>query len=222
MERGFMLDTTNNEDRKDRVKWVYSSRDNEELADRYDKWARDYDADLDEKFGWLGPRIAVKTFKRHVPEKGARILDAGAGTGLVGELLSKNHYLNLVAMDLSVSMLEEARKKNAYIEFHQMVMGESLGFETDSFDAVIALGVLTEGHAPASSLDELIRVTRPNGFILFSLRPDVYLENGFKEKQDSLEAEGKWRLVEVSEPLQLLPKGEPQLRLQIWVYRVIS
>jgi ubiquinone/menaquinone biosynthesis C-methylase UbiE len=222
MERGFMLDTTNNEDRKDRVKWVYSSRDNEELADRYDKWARDYDADLDEKFGWLGPRIAVKTFKRHVHEKGARILDAGAGTGLVGELLSKNHYLNLVAMDLSVSMLEEARKKNAYIEFHQMVMGESLGFETDSFDAVIALGVLTEGHAPASSLDELIRVTRPNGFILFSLRPDVYLENGFKEKQDSLEAEGKWRLVEVSEPLQLLPKGEPQLRLQIWVYRVIS
>jgi len=209
-------------DRSERVQWIYSSRDNKELADRYDQWAKDYEADLDECFVWLGPYKAVELFVSHVPRKEAKILDAGAGTGLVGKLLARQGYNNLVAMDLSVSMLEEARKKNAYQEFHQMVMGEPLDYATDSFDAVISIGVLTVGHAPASSFDELIRVTKPGGYIVFSLRPDVYRESGFKEKQDALESEGKWKLAEVSEAFQLLPKGEPDVYHQVWVYQVAS
>ena len=209
-------------DRSERVQWIYSSHDNKELADRYDQWAKDYEADLDECFVWLGPYKAVELFVSHVPRKEAKILDAGAGTGLVGKLLARQGYNNLVAMDLSVSMLEEARKKNAYQEFHQMVMGESLDYATDSFDAVISIGVLTVGHAPASSFDELIRVTKPGGYIVFSLRPDVYRESGFKEKQDALESEGKWKLAEVSEAFQLLPKGEPDVYHQVWVYQVAS
>ena len=31
---------------KDRVQWVYSSGSNEELSERYDEWAKDYDQDL--------------------------------------------------------------------------------------------------------------------------------------------------------------------------------
>ena len=209
-------------DRSERVQWIYSSRDNKELADRYDQWAKDYEADLDECFVWLGPYKAVELFVSHVPRKESKILDAGAGTGLVGKLLARQGYNNLVAMDLSVSMLEEARKKNAYQEFHQMVMGESLDYATDSFDAVISIGVLTVGHAPASSFDELIRVTKPSGYIVFSLRPDVYRESGFKEKQDALESEGKWKLAEASKAFQFLPKGEPDVYHQIWVYQVAS
>ena len=144
----------------DRVQWIYSSKDNEELEERYDQWAKDYDTDLDEEFGWLGPQRAVDFFTRYVPRE-ARVLDAGAGTGLVGELLAKQGYNDLVAMDLSAGMLEEARRKNVYREFHQMVMGETLDFSTDSFDALISVGVLTVGHAPASSLDELVRITKP-------------------------------------------------------------
>lgn len=207
--------------RQERVKWVWSSHDNKELEGRYDQWAQDYDADLDEEFGYVSPQRAVDVFRRYVP-KGARILDAGAGTGLVGELLLKQGYSNLVAMDMSVGMLEKARAKNAYREFHRMVMGETLGFSTDSFDAVISIGVLTVGHAPASSLDEMIRVTKPGGYIVYTLRPDVYRNNGFKEKQDALVVEGKWILAEVSEEFQALPKGEPDVYHQVWVYQVSS
>jgi len=208
-------------ERQDRVKWVWSSRDNKELEGRYDQWAKDYDADLDEEFGYVSPQMAVDVFRRYVP-KGARILDAGAGTGLVGELLLKQGYTNLVAMDLSVGMLEKARAKNAYRELHRMIMGETLDFPPDSFDAVISVGVLTVGHAPASSLDELIRVTKPGGYIAYTLRPDVYRNNGFKEKQDALEAEGKWMLAEVSKEFQALLKGEPDVYHQVWVYQVSS
>jgi len=209
-------------EKRNRVQWIYSSKDNQELSERYDQWAKDYDVDLEEEFGWLGPQRAVEFLMRHVPDKEARILDAGAGTGLVGVFLSRQGYQDLAAMDLSKGMLEEARKKNAYREFRQMVMGEPLDYATDSFDAIVSVGVLTVGHAPASSLEELVRITRPGGYIVFSLRPDVYRDSGFKEKQDALEAEGKWKLTEVSEEFQPLPKGEPDVYHQVWVYQVAS
>ncbi|MFC1920221.1 class I SAM-dependent DNA methyltransferase [Chloroflexota bacterium] len=207
-------------EREQRVQWIYSSKDNEELAERYDQWAMDYDADLDEGFGWIGPQRAVDYFCKYV-QKDARVLDAGAGTGLVGQLLAKQGYHNLTAMDMSKGMLAEAREKNCYQEFHQMVMGEALDYATDSFDAIISVGVMTVGHAPASSLDELIRITRPGGYIVYSLRPDVFNDNGFKEKQDALEKEGKWKLTEVSEEFQPLPKGEPEVYHQVWIYQVL-
>jgi SAM-dependent methyltransferase len=170
-------------------------------------------------FNYLAPERAARVFASHVPRH-ARILDAGAGTGLVGESLSELGYHQLFAMDLSQGMLEEARKKDIYVALRQMVMGEPLDYPTDSFDAVISVGVLTLGHAAASSFDELMRITKPGGHIAFSLRPDVYENNGFKEKQTALEADGKWRLVEISEQFQPMPKGEPDVYHQVWVYQV--
>jgi len=205
---------------QNRVQWIYSSKDNKELAERYDEWAKNYNTDLAEDFGWLGPQRAAEVLAAHVPRHG-KILDAGAGTGLVGEYLAELGYGDITAMDLSQGMLEEARKKGIYRYYHQMVMGERLDYRTHYFDAVISVGVLTVGHAPASSLDELIRITKPGGHIVFSLRPDVYENDGFKEKQAALESENKWRLVEVTAPFQPLPKGEPDVYHQVWVYQIV-
>ena len=137
---------------ENKVQWIYSSRDNPELAERYDQWAKDYDSDLEQDFGWVGPQQAVEVFSKYVP-KDARVLDAGAGTGLVGKSLHELGYRELVAMDLSQGMLDEAHKKGVYLELRRMVMGETLDFPTDHFDGVVSVGVLTVGHAPASSLE---------------------------------------------------------------------
>ena len=204
---------------QNKVQWVYSARNNQELAERYDEWASDYDSELAEKFGWVGPQKAAEVFSRHVP-KDAKVLDAGAGTGLVGQCLTGLGYPDLVAMDLSPAMLEEARQKGVYSELRQMVMGDTLDFPTDSFDAVISVGVFTVGHAPPSSLCEMVRVTRPGGPIVFTLRPDVYENQGFKEIQTGLESADEWTLVEVGQEFQTLPKGEPEVYHQVWVYRV--
>ena len=85
---------------------------------------------------------------------------------------------------------------------------------------MISIGVLTFGHAPASSLDELVRITRPGGYIVFSLRPDVYEGSGFRGKMAELKTSGKWELAEVSEKKQVLPKGEPDVYHHVWIYRV--
>jgi predicted TPR repeat methyltransferase len=202
-----------------RVQWVYASTSNQELEERYDQWATDYDRDLEEDFAWNAPQAAAKVFAKLVP-KSAKVLDAGAGTGLVGEVLTSRGYRDLVAIDISQGMLKEARSKNVYAELYQMVLGETLDFDSDRFDGVISVGVFTLGHAPASAFDELIRVTNPGGYVVFSLRTDVYEGGGFKEKQHELEAQGKWKLAEVSERFQPLPKGEPEVFHQIWAYQV--
>ncbi len=202
-----------------RIQWVYESTSDKELTERYDQWAADYDVDLAEVFVWTAPEIATNLFAKHV-DKSAHILDAGAGTGLVGECLVKAGFENLVAMDLSKGMLEEAKGKKLYSEFHQMALGGALDFPTDAFDAVISVGVFTVGHAPASAFDELVRITKPGGHIVFSLRTDVHENGGFKEIQDGLEAAGKWQLAELTDEFQPLPKCEPEVWHRIWAYRV--
>ena len=204
---------------EDRVQWVYASENNRELEERYDEWANEYDNNIEGDFGYVMPRMAAETFARFVP-KDAKVLDAGAGTGLVGVELNRLGYSDIEAMDMSMGMLEEARAKNVYCDFHQMTMGETLGFETDNYDAVIGVGVLTLGHAPAHSLDELVRVTKPGGCVAFTLRPDVYEQNGFRERQELLVSQGKWELVEVTDKFLGMPKGEPDVYFQVWIYRV--
>ena len=205
----------------DRVQWVYSSKDNSELSQRYDEWAKDYDKDLSEVFGWIAPKTASAYLAKYVHQDSI-VLDAGAGTGLVGLALAEHGFQNLTAMDLSEGMLREARDKNVYGKLDQMVLGEPLSYATDSFDAVISVGVMTLGHAGPDSFKELLRITKPQGYIVFTIRTDVYLKNGFKEKQEEMESKKLWEVVDVSEQIHPLPTGEPDVLHQVWVYRVLN
>lgn len=208
-------------DEQNVVQWVYAAETPEQLAERYDQWASTYEHDLDEDFGWSGPMHAVNAALTYVP-KAARILDAGAGTGLVGALLAGNGYRDIVGIDLSQGMLDVAAQKGVYRELRQMDMGGTLDFETDAFGAVLSVGVFTVGHVAASALDELVRVTKPGGHIVYTLRPDLYEEGDFKAKHAELEAAGKWTLAEVTEPRAILPKGEPDVEHQVWVFEVTA
>ncbi len=212
---------TNIDEEQNLVQWVYGARNNLELEERYNQWAKNYDEDLDEDFGWLGPALALEACKQYLPTD-ARILDAGAGTGLVGKMLAEAGFHRLTAIDMSPGMLEEARSKAVYRDLHRMVLGGKLDFPDDSFDAVVSIGVLTLGHAPARSLDELVRVTRPGGFVIFTLRPDLYENAGFREVREELENAGRWELVKMGKPLQALPKGEPEVLHQLWVFQATA
>ncbi|HEX9925240.1 MAG TPA: class I SAM-dependent methyltransferase [Anaerolineae bacterium] len=166
-------------DADDWVGQVYASKSNRELAERYDAWAATYEADMDDPLSYTVPQQAMTTFSKYV-STGTRILDAGAGTGWVGRLLHDQGYKRLVALDLSEGMLAEARKKNVYTDLVQGILGEPLDFPTNAFDAVISVGTFTLGHAPPGAFDELIRITRPSGTIVFTLHVDLYESDDFK------------------------------------------
>ena len=77
-----------------KIQWLHTARNLKEMEDRYNQWASEYDTDLRDDFAYNGPQTATSLLRRHVPI-GARILDAGAGTGLVGQCLANLGYTDL-------------------------------------------------------------------------------------------------------------------------------
>jgi hypothetical protein len=78
---------------------------------------------------------------------------------------------------------------------------------------------LTTNHAPPEALDELVRVVEPTGWVIFSIREDVYWNEGFEHKQASLEKEGRWRRVAMSEAFQPFPAGNTSHMIRLFVYQ---
>ena len=124
-------------------------------------------------------------------------------------------------VDISEGVMEIVFNKAAYLSLHEMSVGQHLDFPDNTFVDAVTMGVFTIGHAPPESFDELIRITEPGGYIIFSVRADVYLEKGFKERQKILEKEGKCRLIEKTEPFQGLPLEDSEILNRIFVYNVL-
>jgi len=206
-------------DRSKCLEKVYSARNNDELTEGYDGWAKYYDRDV-LSFGYKIPAIMTCLIGRYIPPDTGTMLDAGAGTGILGETLALMGYKDIVGIDMSQGMLEVAQKKDVHKKLMKMTLGEELDFLDNSFAGTVSMGVFTQGHAPPESFEELIRITKPDGYIIFSVRADVYMEQGFKEQQDTLEKEGKWRFIEKTEPFRALPLEDPEILNCVFVYRV--
>lgn len=205
---------------QNKVQWVYASKDNTELAERYDAWAKDYDADVVGDFDWKGPEVACEVFAKYVGSD-AKVIDVGVGTGLAGWELTKRGFSRIDGFDLSQGMLDVAYETGWYGVLKVGILGEKLDFADDSYDAAIATGVFTNGHAPASGFDECVRIVKSGGYFVITIRPDLLESGGFNAKEAELAAAGKMKLVEATDPMALLPKGEPDVRHQVRVYQVL-
>ena len=83
---------------------VLNATNKDELKEAYSEWADAYDHDLINEMGYVAPTITVNEFQSHLHDHQVAILDAGCGTGLVGELLSKKGYQNIDGLDYSQEM----------------------------------------------------------------------------------------------------------------------
>ena len=196
---------------------AYGAKTARELAEYYDGWAADYENHMS-NVGYAHPAMVAAMLARHVPAGDEPILDAGAGTGIMAELLAAMRYEHLVGFDVSAGMLERAARRGRYRELQRMVLGEPLAYADDTFAAVVSAGVFTEGHAPLSALDELIRVTRPGGYLVFSIAR-VYLEGEFDDRAAALEKAGRWRPRDASRRYNSTPL-EDEIPARVYVYEV--
>lgn len=201
------------------LRHIHTARDVAELAGRYDRMAQKYDESLGGEWGWTSPEYTAEVLSRYTDTK-ARVLDAGAGTGLVAECLFRRGYRDLFGLDMAQEMMMQALAKKVYQGLYRIELGKPLPFRSNQFDAVISVGVMAMGHAPAICLEELVRVTRPGGHIAYTLRPVVYAHMGFKEVQDNLMARGHWKLMEKTRPFAPMPKRAPDFYYEIWAFQV--
>jgi len=196
------------EDSRSHLQRVYSARDKRELKQAYDQWADKYDTHVT-AFGYKTPAVATGLFGKYVTRETTPILDAGAGTGLMGSILDALGYWGQVGIDISAGMLNKASERGVYKDLQQMVLGEKLDFPSNYFGACQSIGVFTAGHAPASAFDELVRVVGKGGYIVFSLLEDVYIPKGYNEKFEAMENNGTWRLMEKTKQFPGLPLEDP-------------
>ena len=204
---------------RQRASRVFNAPNRRELELAYDRWAENYDDDH-ANFGWPLLVHFVALFCRHVPLDASPILDAGAGTGRVAQYLVPHGYRGLVGIDLSGQMLEVARRKAVYDELHRMTLGQALDFADHHFAAVASCGAMSPGHAGADAFDELIRVTRPDGLLVLSMRSGAEAVTGFARRCRELEDEGRWRLVDEIPHFVSHPELDPPLTYGIHVFRV--
>jgi len=186
---------------------AYNTKTDEDLRSFYDDWAEEYDIDH-EAIGCFHHDMAAGFMAKYVGDKTAAIVDIGAGTGLVGEALQRLGFTEVVAVDFSQEILDVAKRKGIYRDYKVMNLNSPLDeFEGNQFDAAIGVGVFSYGQFESIVLDELVRIVRPGGIIVFTQREDFYENNamGFKNKQAQLGQNRGWRLLEISEPAQHLP-----------------
>ena len=186
---------------------VYRAASPDEIAKSYDAWAEDYDADM-ALLGYRHPAICLALVTRHLPRGAEPVLDAGAGTGLVGEWLQLVGYLTVEALDISPGMLEVARRKGVYTRLHEAALGGQLPFEDGHFAAAISAGVFTTGHVGAEGLDELLRVVRPGGVLVLTVKDELW-HGGFKTRLADLQSQGLVRTVEETPSYVSMP-GRPK------------
>ncbi len=170
--------------------------------------------------GYTHPAIVASMLTRQLPAGDAPLMDAGTGTGIMGEILTALGYPNVFGFDASDGMLKYAAAKNIYRELRNARLGARLDYADDFFAASVAAGVFTQGHAPLDGLDELIRITRPGGFIVFSISR-TYLGETFEKKSQSLETAGKWRRKDTSVRYDSAPLGDDVLMSQVFAFEVI-
>jgi ubiquinone/menaquinone biosynthesis C-methylase UbiE len=114
---------------------------------------------------------------KYIPKrKSARILDAGGGDGFWAQKLVETGYKNIVIMDISQGMLDEAAKRFAKLNMkHSVAFVKSditsmTELETASFDFVFSqYDAVSLCLKPARAVRELARVAKKGAHIVVSL-----------------------------------------------------
>jgi ubiquinone/menaquinone biosynthesis C-methylase UbiE len=144
----------------------------------WSEWVKDYYRDI-ETYDWVdvadnlrGPealfhrnraRAVRRMISRHVAP-GARILDAGCGTGLNLRSMPPGS----IGIDINPRNVAVVSRR---LPHHEVVLGdvEEMPFADASFDAVACTEVLEHVPNPARALREVHRVLRPGGSLIGSV-----------------------------------------------------
>ncbi len=135
----------------------------------YARWAPHYDI----SFGLIsdyGRKHTVEIMN----QKPGRILEVGVGTGLA--LPYYENFMSVTGIDLSDNMLKRAKdrvkKENLKnIEALENKDATDTGYADNSFDAAVAMYIMSVAPEPEKILLEMTRVVKPNG--------EIYILNHF-------------------------------------------
>ena len=132
---------------------LWTPRSVAETVAVYADWADKYDADVLGR-GYRTPeRLATALAAHCAPD--AEILDFGCGTGIGGAALRRAGFDTIDGTDITAEMLEKARARGIYRKTW-LSTPEDMGFAAGAYQVIVAVGVISLGAAPASTLATLV------------------------------------------------------------------
>lgn len=210
--------------------WVhksYTATTAEESEKIYNEWAKVYDSTMDPDKYQAPIGLCKHVTANAIFTAESKLVDIGCGTGLLGKYMHEmGGFKNIDGMDNSPGMLEEAGKKGIYGRLFKGTLGggNRMDCETGVYDGAISSGVFTPGHAPAIGLEEVARMVKVGGTIVYTLREDLFAASDYPAVHDKLVADGVWENAGHSEPYAALPgdEGAKDCFLRAYTWRVLK
>ncbi len=136
------------------------------MSKTFDAVANRYDAWFETPEGKKVKELELDLLKEFLePKKGESLLEVGIGTGLFAEEFRKLG-VEVSGVEPSDEMRKVAESRGFFVK---KGYGESIPFDDNSFDGVLAMTSLEFSKAPKKFLSEVRRVAKPNGKVVIAV-----------------------------------------------------
>ena len=170
-----------------------------DAEEHYDSWAKKYEKELLEDYGYSAHRIGSEAFANYEKRKSCNIIDIGCGTGLVGEELKSSGFLNIWGLDVSSKMIAIAKKKQIYREFYQKKIENLEGIISKPFDALICVGSFGLGHIGPESIELLVKLVEKNSPIIIFMNAEPFNLENYMDYIEDLNKQNLINIVDIQD-----------------------
>ena len=155
----------------------------------FDRYANRFDTHLVGALKYRVPQLISEMILARFPDRNLNVLDLGCGTGLLGAALGAiGGYF--VGVDLSLPMLEVAKKHNVYSRFHNVNLLDALdATDANEYEVIVAADVFIYVGALDAAIRDSFKVLKPGGWLFFSCEsapedgPDFVLRKSMRYGQ---------------------------------------
>eukprot|EP00933_Yihiella_yeosuensis_P053084 TRINITY_DN5125_c0_g1_i1.p1 TRINITY_DN5125_c0_g1~~TRINITY_DN5125_c0_g1_i1.p1 ORF type:complete len:777 (+),score=166.67 TRINITY_DN5125_c0_g1_i1:160-2331(+) len=176
-------------------KFETTKPDSKALEHFYDVWSTDYDKDMIElhynNYVEVAKQLAELIHEKE--RKHVKVLDVGAGTGLLGQALHELGFTHIDAIDGSSKSLDVAKKRGVYEHMYTevLIQGRPLvSIHEDGYDAVVSSGSFCPNHLQGHHVTCFIDSVKKDGKIIISSSPHSDEGVGLKEVLSELQEHG--------------------------------
>ena len=170
----------------------------------YDNWAINYDKNLI-SWNYKTPLNSALILNSHLVKTPKNLLDLACGTGMFAEQILKFFpKINIDGIDISKKILIKAKEKKIYKNLYCFNFDQDIIIK-NKYDLISCIGAMTYTKNPKNLLTNILKLTKKNGFFIFSHRIDLWEKQNFKKLLNDLQK--KWEVVKITRPLLYLPKN---------------
>ena len=112
------------------------------------------------------------------------------------ELVKNNLEACILFDPVNVRYALDTVPKDLYQKLAKVDLNKPIEVEDNFYGGVMCVGTFTFGHVKPNALDEFIRITKPGGFICFTINEGIHEEYGFDKKIEQLNKDNKWKEIE--------------------------